>query len=120
MWKLQKNRIQLNDSLEVLLEHFFHFSGRCGGAKAFHDMSISIDDEFSEIPFDGVKQGASLLSLQESVQGVFAVTIYIDFAEHIEFDALILSELVDFLIVFGLLIERVWWEGENSQTCNYN
>lgn len=47
---------------------------------------IFINNEFSEVPFDGVNQSATLFVLQEGPQRMRTITIHIDLLKEIKVD----------------------------------
>jgi hypothetical protein len=84
---------------------------------ALYRFSILIDNEFGEIPFDGVKESSALLLLQILPQRMRAFAIHFDLLEQVKLDLSIARKTLNFLSIARLLIcKLIARKGENSQT----
>lgn len=108
--------LQFAFGIEIFLQ--VHLLGRGRGSVALDGLSVLVNDELGEVPFNGIDQSPTLLLLQVLVQWVGAAAIDVNFLEQIEVDLSVLDEALDLFCVAGLLVaELVAREGENTQTC---
>ena len=110
--------LQFALGVEILFQVLEHFLGGSVGRVTFDWLSVLVDDEFCEIPLDGINQSSALFFLQvlEKWVGVFAVDV--NLIEQIEVDLAILNEALNFLSIARLLMTKlIARESENSQTC---
>lgn len=79
--------------------------------------SIFIDNEFSEIPFDGIKKSSTLLLLQKLIQRMRTFAIYLELLEQIKLNFSIFCEALNLLAIAWLLIaELIARKCENTKT----
>lgn len=108
---LQQPRTTSFKRLQIFHQLLLHLQWTGAGSISGNWFAILVNNEFSEIPFDGINQSATLLLLQVFVQWMGIVTIHIDLLEHIELNLTLFDETLDLLIIAWLLIGKlVGWK----------
>src|SRR5579875_213267 len=90
---------------------------RCHGSVAGDDVALLVDEEFGEVPFDGIAQQAGLLALQKFVQWMRPLAVDLDLGENRKLDPVIeLAKFFDLLVRARLLMaELIAWESEDFE-----
>ena len=108
--------------LEVFLDLILHFGlWIICGSKPGLGLAIFVNHKLCEIPLDGVQHETTLLVLQIDPEWMGISAIYVDFAEHVKGDIVLLSsKCLDFLIRAGLLgIKLIARKSQNTQTSSF-
>lgn len=103
--------------LQLILDVVFGGEGCFIRSVSFNGYTLTADEEFGVVPFDGGAEPTGLLRLHVFVQGMGARTIHCDLHEYIEIHPFVLGvPHLDLFISHGFLIECVRMEHQNLKT----
>lgn len=84
---------------------------------SLHDLSLSVDEKFGEVPLDAIPHEASSIWLlfEPLPQGVGVIPVHIDLAEHIILSVVTLGKLLDLSVSAWFLPSKlVGREGQDT------